>query len=102
MKKLSDRKLKELAFNFRYGIIEDQPSIQKCMMVSAPLQGFLRAIYDIQTKLEEVDFGHCNHVFLRLPDDRILDATADQFHDMPKVYLGEMPETYKQMMKEED
>jgi hypothetical protein len=65
------------------------------MEVSAPLQGLLSAVYGIETSLEEADLGHTNHVFLRLPDGRILDATADQF-DLPCVYLGPLPELYRE------
>lgn len=68
------------------------------MAVSAPLQSFLAGLYGLETTLEEVDFGSCNHVWLRLSDGRILDATADQF-GLDKVYLGQVPEMYTQRMK---
>ncbi len=68
-----------------------------CLVVAAPLQGLLSAVYGFGTDLEEVDFGCTNHVYLRLPDGRILDPTADQFDGMPDVYCGPWPEAYERM-----
>ena len=58
-------------------MIGDKPSNWTCGKVSFALQGYL-----------------ANHVWLKLPDGRILDATADQFNfwfphkKYPKVHLG--------------
>jgi hypothetical protein len=57
-----------------------------CAVVSYSLQGYL-SFLGVTTELGEVDLKFSNHVFLKLPDGRILDATADQFGG-PKVYLG--------------
>ena len=94
---MTDEDLIAVALDFRKGILIGRPSKMMCFAVSAPLQGFLSAVYGIETEQEEVDFPECNHVYLRLPDGRILDATADQFGLEP-VYLGEMPSIYKSWM----
>lgn len=85
---MTDRELKRIALDMRRGILGKRPSTDMCMAVSAPLQGLLSAVYGFDTTLEEVDFLETNHVWLRLPDGRVLDATADQFGREP-VYLGE-------------
>lgn len=73
-----------------------------CMVVAAPLQGLLSALYGVETELVEVEFETINHVYLRLPDGRILDPTADQFPGMPDVYLGPWPEVYEQMVVKDE
>jgi hypothetical protein len=85
---MTDQELIAIATDFRAGLLGSHPSTDMCFAVSAPLQGLLSALYGVQTELEEVDFGDTNHVWLRLSDGRILDATADQF-GKPAVYLGE-------------
>lgn len=85
---MTDADLIQIAQNFRDGILYGRSSELMCYIVSAPLQGFLSAAYGISAELEQVDFTDCNHFWLRLPDGRILDATADQFGLAP-VYLGE-------------
>jgi hypothetical protein len=91
------RKLKAIAREFRAGILGKRSSARMSMVVSAPLAGFLSAVYGVGCAVEELDFGHANHVVIRLPDGRILDATADQFGLEP-VYLGPMPEKYVMWM----
>lgn len=90
---MTDKQLKRVASEMRAGIIGKGSSTDMCMVVSAPLQGMLSALYGLDTEIEEVDFLDTNHVFLRLPDGRILDATADQFGLEP-IYLGHMPPLY--------
>ena len=85
---LTDDELIEIARDFRDGLLDGRPPDLMCMVVSAPLQGFLSAVYGVETTLEKLDFENGDHVWLRLPDGRILDATADQFGLEP-VYLGE-------------
>lgn len=91
-----------IARGFRQGILGKRPSVGMCMAVCAPLQGFLSAVHGLETTIEEVDFGFINHVYLRLADGRILDPTADQFPDMPDVYLGPWPEAYERMEASEE
>lgn len=95
---MTDAELIEITRDFRDGILNGRPSDLMCYAVSAPLQGFLSAVYGVETILEEVDLGECNHVWLRLPDGHILDATADQFPGMPPVYLGDVPAAYQERM----
>lgn len=94
---MRSRDLIKIARDFRRGVLGTRSSAGMCLVVAAPLQGFLSAVYDLETTLEEADFETTNHVYLRLPDGRILDPTADQFPDMPDVYLGPWPEAYERM-----
>lgn len=57
-----------------------------CAVVCYPLQGYL-GFLGVGTELVEVMLQYSNHFFLRMPDGRVLDPTADQFEG-PKVYLG--------------
>jgi hypothetical protein len=91
---MRDKTLIRIARDFRAGILQGRPSTLMCAAVSFPLQGFLSALYGIETEVEKIDLDDANHVFLRLPDGRILDATADQF-GLEAVYLGPMPERYR-------
>jgi hypothetical protein len=91
---VTDRKIKRISLGFRYGLLDGGPSKSACAVVSFALQGFLSAL-GLKTDLFESDLGHCNHIWLKLPDGRVLDATADQFNELfpnkryPKVHLGE-------------
>ena len=58
-----------------------------CGVVCYPLRAYLSAIYGMQVEEEDVLLHSSNHVFLRLPDGRVLDPTADQFGE-ERVYLG--------------
>jgi hypothetical protein len=95
---VKDATLKRIAKEMRAGILGKRSSRLMCMAISAPLQGMLSAVYNFETELETVDFPHSDHVWLRLPDGRILDATADQF-GLDPVYLGQVPELYQSWMK---
>ena len=90
----------QIASQFRRGLLGNRPSTQQCFTVCAPLQSFL-SLHGIECELVEGDFGHTNHFWLKLKDGRILDPTADQFRKpdggkMPRVYIGEKPEWYKE------
>jgi len=94
---MTDRQLKRVALNFRKGLLGNRPSRFMCAAVCWPLAGFLSA-YGIEAVAEEVEFpqalqGCSNHIWLRLPDGRILDPTADQFGLEP-IYLGPVPDLY--------
>jgi hypothetical protein len=89
---MTDAELIEWVGAFRDGILNGDLPTMKCFMVCAPLAGLL-ACLDIEAELIESDLGWVNHCWLRLPDGRALDPTADQFNylddaKMPKVYLG--------------
>ena len=84
---------------FRRGILAGRKSRDMCFAVCAPLQAYLSCCIGIETELIEGDFERCNHIWLQLPDGRIIDPTADQFKTpegkrMPKVYIGPLPEWY--------
>lgn len=95
---MTNSELKRLVTSFRNGIVGCRDADNMCFMVCAPLQGYL-ALFGIKTKLVEADFGKTNHVWLELPDGRIIDPTASQFSGkfmkLPEVFIGPMPEIYK-------
>jgi hypothetical protein len=92
---MSDEELIEIATGMREGILGSGSSAMMCAAVSWPLQGYLRVFHGLETEAVESDLGEMNHVWLRLPDGRALDATADQFNalfpamGLPPVYLGQ-------------
>lgn len=86
-RRMTDRELIRIARQFRRGLLGRKSSTDMCMVVSGPLQGVLAGM-GVETTLETVEFISTNHVWLRLPDGRVLDATADQF-GKDAIYLGE-------------
>ena len=92
---MTDHDLVWFATEFRKGILDGTSSSMMCFAVVAPLAGLLR-VHGIDTRVIEGDVGgdfDCNHVWLELPDGRVLDPTADQFNEgradpFPSVYLG--------------
>lgn len=96
---MKDKALIKFATAFRDGILDGGSSVWMCFAVCAPLAGLLHA-HGVKVELIEADLGACNHVWLRLPDGRALDPTADQFSnyqfaalgietmELPPVYLG--------------
>lgn len=88
---MTDAELINAAKGFRDEII-GQTSDGFCHMVCAPLAGFLayQGVDAAEMETEQVNdckwFSHC---WIQLPDGRALDPTADQFPDMPEIYLGE-------------
>lgn len=51
--------------------------------------GYL-AFIGVETTYEFVETEDFNHAFLRLPDGRVLDPTADQYGhlNLPPIYIG--------------
>ena len=88
---MTSGEIKRVARSFRKGILKKRCSDMMCAVVSYPLQGFL-SVLGVETEVVEVLLKQSNHVFLRLADGRILDATADQFGG-PPIYLGD-PQWY--------
>ena len=89
---MNDRRLRRLVQGFRDGILEGRSSEFMCFAVCAPLQAYL-SLCGVETTLVEASFAEVNHVWLQLPDGRILDPTADQF-GLDAVYLGGLPLAY--------
>jgi hypothetical protein len=95
-------KLHRIVSEFRKGILGKRPSADMCRAVCLPLQGYLSmAGYEAEFIEGEIDINNAvfDHVWLELPDGRIIDPTADQFSKpdgapMPPVYIGEQPEWY--------
>ena len=90
-------KIRQVAVDFREGLIGHGSPAGKCFMVSGALQGFLE-FSGIKTQMVEGEVGHWNHFWLRFPDGTILDPTADQFGLEP-VFIGEKPEKYMEVKK---
>lgn len=90
---MTDNELTKYATEFRAAIIGDASSAWWCAGISAPLCSAFLALGQT-VEIVECDLGYCTHVFLRLPNGRVLDPTADQFNwcsrvELPGVYLGE-------------
>lgn len=83
-----DATLLEIATEFRDAIVGTGASTNRCGMVCYPLADYL-AFLGVDVVLHESWVGRMNHVWLLLPDGRVLDPTADQFDaSLPPVYLG--------------
>ena len=90
---MSDKKLLKFVAAFRAGILNGRSSAMMCAAVCLPLQTLLSCCHGIEATIETTEFAEVNHYWLRLPDGRILDPTADQFGLEP-VYLGPLPRVY--------
>ncbi len=90
---MTDRKLKKVVTDFRAGILGGRSSFLMCAAVCLPLETYLSCCCGLHVTIETTNFAEVNHYWLRLPDGRILDPTADQFGLEP-VYLGPLPEAY--------
>jgi hypothetical protein len=104
---MTDKELIKITGQFTKGLLGKRKSNGMCFAVSAPLQGYLSAC-GLETELieGEIKIGKDihNHCWLKLPDGRILDPTANQFKtpdgkDMPITYLGKKPKWYKLIKK---
>jgi hypothetical protein len=85
---LSDADLLDIAMDFRAAIVGAGSSARRCGMVCWPLEGYLRFLGQL-VETQETVVGDTTHVWLLLPDGRVLDPTADQFDTtLPPVYLG--------------
>lgn len=101
---IKDIEIIQFANRVRDDILNGNTSHTYCYLISSPLQERLRSI-GIDTVMINISLLtpsiYTSHVYLQLEDGRILDATADQFPEaeLPPVYLGEFPETYKKWME---
>jgi hypothetical protein len=95
---MNDQKLIQVCRAFREGLLDGASSEAMCFVVASSLSGFLSA-HGVKTEVVEGSLGVMNHFWLRLPDGRILDPTADQFNTLelsppltseilPDIYLG--------------
>ena len=105
MKPVEDATLLKDCREFRDGILNCMryggKSQGMCFAISTALGGWLSWTHNLTCTLVEADFGFSNHVWLQLPDGRIIDATADQFKraKLPAVYIGPLPSIYERWMK---
>jgi hypothetical protein len=101
--------LRRFALEFRQGVLGDLDSAFMCGAVCYPLASLLQ-LQGIEVKVMYGVVSHvncyCYHVWLKLPDGRVLDPTADQFcrpngRRMPRVYLGNKPRWYLRAQQRE-
>ena len=98
---MSDEELREIAQDFRDGMLGERSSLMMCAAVSWPLASLLNGLYEIACEAVEFDAGECNHVYIRLDDGRALDPTLDQFNhwfpwkNYPPVFVGTVSEYEK-------
>lgn len=98
---MKDDDLKQFCREFRHELLQGGSSRGACAMVCVPLAGLLEFMGITKCEVIESDLSQfengwmMNHVWLQLPDGRVLDPTADQFngpgmgHDgLPDIYLG--------------
>jgi|SRR5688572_17732414 len=100
---MTDKELKKVVSGFTKGFIGKGTAQSKCFVLCFPLQSFLN-LCGVETELIEGEVEGekfvWGHYWLKLKDGRIIDPTCDQFNipgglSMPKVYIGEKPESYK-------
>ena len=103
---MTDGQLLKAASGFRKGLLKNHSSESMCFVVTYPLQGYLSFLGFKTALIEgEIDCGDhiVGHFWLRLPDGRICDPTADQFsipeRAMPPVYIGEKPNWYEETVR---
>lgn len=94
-----DQWLLELIEDFTTGLLKKANCYHagNCLTMSQVLKYYLE-IFNIKSELMNAKVkqgrNRINHYFLRLEDGTILDATASQFRNMPKIYIGVMPVNY--------
>lgn len=97
---LTDKQIKIICLEFRKGVLGRRKSRAMCAKVSWALQGYLNFL-GLPTRVCEGDVGEWNHLWLALPDGRVIDATADQFSTArkkyPQVYIGKPLSIHKEM-----
>lgn len=72
--------------------------IKNCLLMSEILGEYLAFFWGVKTKLINVKVRQgrrkVNHYCLQLKNGKIIDATSSQFKDMPKIFIGNMPDFY--------
>jgi hypothetical protein len=90
--------LRRIARTVRRRVLPHGRSRSACLLVSSELLTSLRR-RSIGCRLVRGGVGGTFHYWIRLPDGRIVDATADQLRNpkggrMPDVFVGEKPMWY--------
>ena len=93
------QRLKNIVSEFTRGLLDGKPSEKMCLVVCMPLAGFLK-IYGYRCVVTEGTVNELEHFWITLPENIIIDPTANQFsrpdgNPMPKIYVGLKPEWYK-------
>jgi len=96
---MTDKEIIRLTREFKKGLMGKRNTKSMCFVVTFPLQGYL-SFCGLKTKLVEGEIktneGIWNHYWLKLPDGRILDPTADQFNNnLSEIYLGNKSNYYR-------
>lgn len=98
---MTDDELISLASDFRDELIgKNTGGDGNCAKVSWALAGYLKALHGVECECVETDLENnpnsewYEHVWIKLTDGRVLDATFDQFcsEEKVKVYLGKPTE----------
>ncbi len=95
-------RLNRIVREFRAGFLDDEPSSRMCFVICSALEGYLSFMgYNCTLTKGEIDLGEdvAEHFWLTMPDETIIDPTADQFkqpdgQDMPPVFIGIKPIWY--------
>jgi hypothetical protein len=97
---MSKSDLTELVVDFVEGLLKKAKvkHAGNCLVMCQIVQAYL-LLFKIDTFLMNVIVKQgrkeINHYVLKMIDGTIIDATASQFKDMPKVYIGKMPKNYE-------
>jgi hypothetical protein len=99
---MTDRQLIKLAWDVRSEVVYG--SSRGCCVLAAPLLCERLQAAGVLARVAQGDVGKSGHLWVALPDGRILDATGDQFnwHKLPPVYLEPRPGCCKVKPKKED
>lgn len=101
---MTDDELISACRDFRAGLLgEGASGLGMCAAVCWPLSSFLRACCGVDVECVETDLQNhpgspCyEHVWMRLPDGRVLDPTFDQFcsEEPVDIYLGPPTEFHR-------
>lgn len=90
---MTDEELIYVCTEFRSGLLNNSDSTSMCAVVSWAIQGYLSSVCNVNIECFTTDLSDntntdaANHVWLLLPDGRVLDPTYDQFGGDP-IYLG--------------
>lgn len=97
--------LEEIVKGFVSGFLNNKSNETVCLPICQPLQGFLSySGYEVQLVSGKVTqpTSIWSNIWLKLPDETIVDPTASQFVDlegnkMPSIYIGPKPSWYEEI-----
>lgn len=100
---MNEQELIQFVLDYREGILDGKSSFNMCWVVTQPLSLLLSEVgVEHEVVVFDIDTSHCvepmaegviEHFCIKI-GNKILDATADQFKGMDKVYFGSRPVWY--------